>query len=175
VRLAGDDLDRDHRRDLVRYEEELGRLGLSYQLLYPDAPVPPGVEVVFDAAKPFVSPAFRSAGGTLPDELKSTIPLRVAPGYSMSYAVSRDRSTLLAYLWNNGGHFELASPLAGRFHRQPKAAALELAFQELAARPLRLRLYDLNRKKLVRDTSWKAATTHSIRETRADYFLLVTP
>jgi hypothetical protein len=138
-------------------------------------PVPAGVHVVFDAAQPFASPAFRGEGGTLPDDLRLARPLEVSPGYAVSYALSENRSTLLAYLGNNGKHYELASPLAGRFHRQAQDGPMRLRLQNLARQPLRLRLYDLDQQRLVRETTWRESATVEYAWTRADYFVLVSP
>lgn len=85
IRLKDDDLGKERRQRLFDYEIALNRLRLSYCYIHHDDPIPSGVEVVIEAAKPFQAPAFVADGGMLPDSLKSTIPLAVSPGYAVSY------------------------------------------------------------------------------------------
>ncbi len=175
VRLASDDLSIDHRQVLVQYQEALNKLRLDYEFLYHDDPAPESAEVVFDAAQAFRGPAFVSEGGSLPEKLKASIPLQVSSAYAVWYAVTDNRTTLLAYLCNNADYAQIPFPLAGRFHRKPLAVPLDLQIQNLAAGPLRLRIYNLNLRRLIQEKPMKGRARLELGPTDADYFVLVTP
>jgi hypothetical protein len=86
------------RQQLFRYEDALSRIPLEARYVWEDEPVPAGTVATLDARQPFVRPAFVSDGGTLPDELKSRLPLIIPPGWAANYSWSEDRRTLLAFL-----------------------------------------------------------------------------
>ena len=86
------------RQPLFRYEKALAQIPVEAVYVWEDEPVPPGTMATLDARLPFVEPAFVSEGGTLPDELKSRLPLAVPAGWSANYSWSEDRRTLLAFL-----------------------------------------------------------------------------
>jgi hypothetical protein len=86
------------RQPLFRYEKALSQIPLEAGYVWEDEPVPPGTVAMLDARQPFVEPAFVSDGGTLPDELKSRLPLVLPAGWAANYSWSEDRRTLLAFL-----------------------------------------------------------------------------
>lgn len=104
------------RQPLFRYEDALSRIPIEAFYVWEDEPVPPEAAATLDARRTFVEPAFRSEGGTLPDELKSRLPLALPAGWAANYSWSEDRRILLAFLrrvprpeetWNTaeGGDF----------------------------------------------------------------------
>jgi hypothetical protein len=86
------------RQPLFRCEKALSQVPVEACYVWEDEPAPPGTVATFDARQPFVEPAFVSDGGTLPDELKSRLPLVLPAGWAASYSWSEDRRTLLAFL-----------------------------------------------------------------------------
>jgi hypothetical protein len=90
------------RQPLLRYEKALSQIPIEACYVWEDGPVPPGTVATLDARRPFVQPAFVSDGGTLPDELKSRLPLILPAGWSANYSWSEDRRTLLAFLRGPG-------------------------------------------------------------------------
>jgi len=175
VKLASDDISAEHREVLVQYEKAFSHLDLSYLLLHHDDPTPSDVEVVFDASAPYIEPFFASAGGTVPDKLKGSRPLIVTGNYALNYTWSRDRNTLLAYVYNVAGHFERSLPLAGRFYRKALPVELKIQIQSLPKRALKLRLYDVNEQNVHTEADITGDTTLDIGRTSHDYFVLITP
>ena len=86
------------RQPLFRYEDALSRIPVEAGYVWEDEPLPPGTVATLDARQPFVQPAFVSDGGTLPDELKSRLPLALSAAWAANYSWSEDRRTLLAFL-----------------------------------------------------------------------------
>jgi len=175
VKLASDDISAEHRKVLVKYEKAFSHLDLSYLLLHHDDPTPSDVEVVFDASSPYIEPSFISDGGTVPDKLKGSRPLIVTGDYALNHTWSRDRSTLLAYVYNVAGHFESSLPLAGCFHRKPLPVGLIIQIQSLPTHALKLRLYDVNEQNVHTETEITGNTSLDIGRTSHDYFVLITP
>lgn len=163
------------RANLVKYERAFARLLLAHQLIGPDDTVPEGTLVVLDARQPFQQPAFQSEGGVLPDALRKLMPLSVSDGYCVNYTWSENRRTLLAYIYNVTNHTEVGFPLAGRFHRLPKDAELEIRLQSLPQTRLKYRLYDLCEKRIRQEGPVKRELVFEIGKTDRDYFVLVTP
>jgi hypothetical protein len=86
------------REPLFRCENALSQIPLEACYVWEDEPVPAGTVATLDARQPFVAPTFVSRGGTLPDELKSRLPLVLPAGWAANYSWSEDRRTLLAFL-----------------------------------------------------------------------------
>ncbi len=162
------------RRNLARYEEAFVRMPLAYRI-YTTADPPPGMLVSLDGRQPFAQPRFLSEGGTLPEELRQTMPLAISEPYCASYTQSEDKRTLLAYFYNTAEHIKEYQWLGGSYHRVPKPASFRIRVQNLASAQLRYRLYDLNEKRVVREIVGKQPPDWSLGATDHDYFLLVTP
>jgi hypothetical protein len=131
---------------------------------------------VIDARQPFRSLRFESEGGSLPDSLKHEIPLDFGRGYACSYALSQDRRTLLAYVYNTTNHEIDYMWLCGKYHRAPQAASLKLQLKNLPVSNLRAQLYDLNARQLLSSktlSDGKGLFDQGVTE--HDFFLLVTP
>ena len=175
VRVDGSNTQGKGRVNLAEYEKAFVHLPLAYQLILPDATPPGNAAVVIDARQPYQEPRFQADGGMLPDALKSEIPVRVSKGYGASYAWSEDRRTLLAYVYNVTHHIDQPEWACGRYHRIPKPTKLMLNLQNLPARNLKYRLYDLNGKKLLKEGLVLRTLSMDLGNTDRDYFVLVTP
>jgi hypothetical protein len=163
------------RGDMIKYEAFFARMPLAYRYILPEAPDPHGAAVLLDGQKPYQEPRFRSSGGVLPDELKERIPFLLSDGYCASYLWSKDRKTLLAYVYNTTHHTERPLWISGRFHRMPGPAELTLKLQNLPAEDLKYRLYDLNAKKFSKEGRVAKTASFELGMTDKDYFVLVTP
>ena len=86
------------RARLFQYQKVLSAASLESAYVWQDEPVPAGTLCTMDAREPFVRPAFVSDGGTLPDALKTHMPLGLPKGFTANYSWSRDRHTLLAFI-----------------------------------------------------------------------------
>jgi hypothetical protein len=162
------------RKNVARYEEAFARMPLAYRV-YTTPDPPPGTLMAIDGRRPFAQPRFRSEGGTLPDELKQSMPLAVSEPYCTGYTQSEDKRTLLAYFFNAAEHMKEYQWLGGSYHRAPKPAQFRVRVQILPAANLRYRLYDLNEKRVVSELNGKQSPDWSLGTTDHDYFLLVTP
>jgi hypothetical protein len=162
------------RQNVAQYEKAFVRIPLAYRMYTTPEP-PPGTLIALDGRQPFAEPKFRSEGGTLPDELKQTMPLVISEPYCSSYTQTEDKQTLLAYFYNTAEHTKEYQWLGGSYHRVPKPAPFRIKVQNLPSANLRYRLYDLNEKKAVREALGKQPPDWSLGMTDHDYFLLVTP
>jgi hypothetical protein len=165
------------RARLADYEAALARLALASRYVPVAEPPPADALAVIDARQPFQTPRFRSEGGTLPEEVKELVPLQMSAGYCASWCWSADRRTLLAYVYNVTNHLDLqgGADLSQRLHRLPTPARLRLQLQHLPSAQLGCRLYDLNRKRLVKEGSVRQQASFNLGKTERDYLLLVTP
>jgi hypothetical protein len=84
---------------------------------------------------------------------------------------------LLAYVCNCSHCEEIdhSRSLGGRFHRLPARAPLGLELRGLPDIPLRLTVYDLERRRVCREQQVGEACDLGFGETDADYFVLVRP
>lgn len=160
------------RQPLFRYEKALSQIPVEAGYVWEDEPVPPGTVATLDARQPFVEPAFVSEGGTLPDELKSRLPLAVPAGWSANYSWSEDRRTLLAFLrrphaagrdWNTaeGGDYTCGDATL-RIENFPDE---ELAFQ----------LFDLATRQTVLQDEFRQTRSLASLPPGDHFFLLVLP
>jgi hypothetical protein len=164
------------RQNVARYEEAFVHLGLMYRLIPADERDAGDAIAVLDARQPFRSLGFESEGGTLPDNLKQSMPLHIGSGYACSYVWSQDKRTLLAYLYNTTNHESDYMWLCGNYHRTPRSAPFQLKLENLPALNLRVHLYDLNTKELLSSmimNNGKGVFDRGL--TKHDFVLLVTP
>ncbi len=162
------------RQKIARYEESFARMPLAYRLYTTPEP-PSGTLVTFDGRQPFSVPEFKSKGGSLPDELKSRMPLEISESYCAGYTWSEDRRTLLAFCYNTADHLKEYQWLGGNFQRNPQPKDFRVAVKNVPAGSLHYRLYDLNEKKVCREVVAQQPPEWSLGVTDHDFFLLVTP
>ena len=140
-----------------------------------DSAKPNSALVEIDARKSYRKPSFESKGGILPDILKEYIPFKISRGYCASYLWSKDRKTLLAYIYNTTHHINLKKQdLVGKLHRMPVPADLRLTFLNLPKTKLNYRVYDLSDKVLIKQGIAAENTNLGISKTDNDYFILIT-
>jgi hypothetical protein len=157
---------------LGEYDRYFRSLPLAYTYLQDDESPPAHIRVVLDARKSFTKPAFTSTGGTIPDELMNHVPLRTSADYGAQYLWSTDRKTLVAYIYNVTGHVSELVEINTKYHRVPKPAVLKLTLQNLPP-ALRLRLFDLSAKTILKDFPTADSNSCTISNTRSDFLLLI--
>jgi len=165
------------RARLADYEAALAGLALGSRYVLAAEPPPSDALAVIDARQPFQTPRFHSEGGTLPEELRELVPVRMSAGYCVSWCWSADRRTLLAYVYNVTNHQDLegGADLSQRLHRLPTPTRLRLQLQHLPPAQLGYRLYDLNRKRVAKEGSVRREASFNLGKTDRDYLLVVTP
>jgi hypothetical protein len=74
-------------------------------------------------------------------------------------------------------HLDLqgGADLSQRLHRLPTPTRLRLQLQHLPSAHLGCRLYDLNRKRVVKEGAVRQQASFNLGKTDRDYLLLVTP
>ncbi len=161
------------RKVYTDYEKAFRKLGIDYSILSDRMrPFPTGM-VVYDTAA-FEAPAYQSAGGRLPDQLKAAIPVAASTGYFVDYALSVDGATLLAYFYNVSGHREKAYFISPTFHRTPRETPFEFHLTYAPAGGS-FHFYDLNEKSLLRQGPARGFTGLDLPMTRHDFLLVVVP
>ena len=159
---------------LIKYEQALSKLGLSYRLVTA-ADRGNAAGLVLDGKVDPGELRFKKDGGTLPDSIRSDIPLDVSAGYSTNHVVSADGATLMAYVYNTTRIDHRYYWLGGSFHRAPVSAPLEMSLRRPSDRPLRARLYDLGSRRLLSDGVFRGSQKFNLGATASDYFVVVTP
>jgi len=162
----------DGRKILAEFESICSSIPISSAYLLPDQKASGETSLVFDACqdKDLKELFAKSA------ELEKQSPLQMSKGYRAQYLWSKDKCTLLAYIYNVTNHetIETAGDLSGNLHRLPTAADLSIKTQ-LIPEGLQYRLYDLNDKCIVEQGS----TDHNLQFERSitshDVFLLIEP
>ena len=163
------------RARLAGYERFLAELPAAGVYVLPDEDAPPGTACVVDMRASPGTPALVSRGGAIPDAVAETGPLRVAEGYRTWYLWSADRRTLVAYVVNSTRHVEQDVPLGGTVHRLPGPCACEVALRNLPDALLQCRVYDLDRKALIRQTTVCRGHSLPLGVSASDMLVVVTP
>lgn len=163
--------DRDR---VARYERFFSRLGLMYRTLPLGEAIPSDALYVVDGRQPYQPLRFQSDGGKLPDALRQEMPLEIRGEYSVNYAWSEDRRTLLAYLYNVSSHLRRRISLGGMFHRIPRPAPLTFRFRTLPQAKLQMRLFDLDAKRLQLEAPVQSGAEYDVGTSDHDFFILVT-
>ena len=166
------------RDPLAKYEKALSSLPLECRYLWEDEPVPPGVIYTIDAREPFIAPAFASEGGKLPDALKANTPLVLPPGFSANYSWSEDRRTLLAFIRRNEGWLGLngvkpQDPARLGHASLSPSHPTALRLQNFPAEAFSFQLFDLAKKEVIRQGTFRVATVLDIPASSREWFLLV--
>lgn len=158
IRVDGPLMPVSGRAPLFRCEAALAQLPIESGYVWGDDPVPPGTLATLDARRPFVPPAFVSDGGSLPDALKSRIPLVLPTGWAANYSWSEDCRTLLAFLRRLGSNELSSSPAAlaatsaNAAVRSPLPAArveAQFVLQNFPVGQLHFQLFDLATRRVV--------------------------
>lgn len=163
-------------QNIAAYEKSFAHMGLMYRFVPADGARDSISAFTVDGRQPFQPLRFQSAGGSLPDSLKSRIPVQLDPGYAINHLWSSNGRTMLAYLYNTTNHERDYMWLCGTYHRSPRPANLRLQIQNLPQADLTAYVYDLNAKALLTAIpvrNGQAATDLGL--TDHDYFLLVKP
>jgi hypothetical protein len=157
------------RQPLFRYEKALSQVPLEACYVWEDEPVPAGTVATLDARQPFVQPALVSDGGTLPDELKSRLPLVLPAGWAASYSWSEDRRTLLAFLRRFG--------TASQEPSRPCAPQTGTGFvlQNFPVETLAVQLVNLATRQTVLRTDFRQTRSLASPAAGNHFFLLVLP
>jgi hypothetical protein len=166
------------RRSLLRtIEAVLTAHAIPACYVTPGHDLPVGTCLVLDARAeaPPLPDWLRS--GHLPDELLDAAPVRVSNGYRANCCQSADGRTLLAYLYNRTHHEEIdyTKIFAGHWHRLPKPAALQIEISGLPSEPLRMTLFDLDKKMVCCKESIFEDWSHQAGTVTSDFFVLVHP
>jgi hypothetical protein len=160
---------------LAEYEKYFSSLPLNYSFATEGQAHKNSNAFVLDAAgqqRPNAV-AFKSEGGTLPENLKNQIPFKIYGDYRANYLWSSDKKTLIAYIYNVSSYMEFQQTLAGKLHRSPQAKTLELEFLNLPEEKLKYELYALNEKKLLESGSANNCKNLNLGITQNDYILLI--
>lgn len=160
------------RRNLGRFEAYFASSGLSYVILSGDEPAPANMAVVFDARLPFAAPVW---GQSLPDDLRMAQLLTASPGYATASCRSRDRRTMIGYVYNVSGHAVDEQALTGKYHRLPALTPLSLRLPNPPALPARYRLYNLSTRERLREGRVADLQPITFASTPDDYLFIMTP
>ena len=163
------------RARLAEYERFLSELPAAALYVLPEENVPPEALCVVDVREALTKPALVSQGGAIPDDVAETAPLWVTEGHRVWYLWSTDRRTLVAYVVNSTRHVEQEMPLGGGFHRIPEPCACAVTLRNLPDAPLQCRVYDLERKALVRQTAMRRGHEVPLGISASDFLVVVTP
>ncbi|NLE43955.1 MAG: hypothetical protein GX620_04485 [Chloroflexi bacterium] len=173
---------REERHRLRELEAAFSSWPLASRYLANDEPAPVETQIVLDAREPIPDlsslsrPAFAADGGPVPDTVKQMMPLRISPDYRASYCWSDDQRTMLAYIYNCAGHLDCDyHGLAGRYHRIPRPAQLDVSLHHFPQEQLIVQVYDIAAKALVREDRFAGAWSLDLGSTSADLLVLVAP
>lgn len=160
------------RSPLFRYEDALSRIPVEACYVWEDASVPSGTAATLDARQPFVRPAFASDGGTLPDALRSRLPLILPAGWAASYSWSEDRRTLLAFLRRTDAVGRESNRVA-----RDDGTSLDatLVLRNFAPQVLAFQLFDLATHQLVLQGNLQETRSVTMPGDGNHFFLLVLP
>lgn len=159
------------RETLIQYEEFLAAFPIMSRYVEQGYAPAPG-ELVIDASLPFATP-------TLPDRLLAELPLRLQPtGYRVSYLLTEDGRTLVAYIYNATGHkvYEAQDAvLCGQWHREPGPAKLSLHLNRPVGAESEIRFYDLDEQRQIHMETGGRSLSIEREPGIHDYLLVVTP
>jgi hypothetical protein len=157
------------RQPLFRYEKALSQIPLEACYVWEDEPLPPGTMAALDACQPFVRPAFVSNGGTLPDKLKSRLPLVLPAGWAANYSWSEDSRTLLAFLRR------IDTVGQDRPRQIAPQTATGFVLQNFPVETLAVQLVDLATRQSVLKTDFRQTRSLASPAKGSHFFLLVHP
>ncbi len=163
------------RRDLLgRIEKHLSRHALQAAYLTAGHEPPPGTLVNMDAREGGAFLPEWVATGAVPDVLLEAAALRVSPGYRTFVDVSADGRQGMAYLCNSTHHerIDYLRVFGGTRHRLPRPTNLEIEIRKTPPVPLRLTIFDLNRKAVCHEVLVDKPCRIDLGKTEVDYFLL---
>ncbi|NQU44751.1 hypothetical protein HQ520_15790, partial [bacterium] len=165
------------RKLLEQYEHFFSRLPIPGRYVTLEESKSLDAALVLDARMSYQEMAWSSQGGIVPDSLKSAIPISVSAPYRCTWVISRDRRTLLAYIYNcaDSDEVESDSPLCGRLHRNPQPKDLRIDLGNLPDGELKCRVYDLSGKRLAHEEWIRRSAIYEFAETDRDFFVLITP
>ena len=151
------------------FEAVFTRLALDYRFITDRQEARPG-EMIIDAQEAFNGKAFESVEA-LPEALRRRLVFRLSPGWSASHCTTRDRKSVLAYIYNTAGHAETSIYLGAHIQRRPEPRALALEFMNLPE-GLPYTLYGLTSKRVELQGRISRSTGISLAATSHDYLLV---
>lgn len=160
------------RNELGNFEKLFSQLSVDYRFIDDPKKLKPGDWLIHpEQASGF---AKYMDSRKMPARIQKTRPFSLSKDYSTSFSISKDRKTLIAYILNRTRYLHQQFNLTGKYHRVPVPADFELVMLNLPAN-LNYKLYDLDSKKIKEEGRTEKNRKISIRNTKADYLLIVHP